>query len=646
MKLFTHTIRIAITAACMLALTANAQTVYTYSLDELGAPGAVAPGVTASILTRVNGLTSSNACPEGFISRDYSTSATYSVTGAAVELTLTPGAGITMTLTAITTDLRRGNNGPEIWKLAYSTDGGASWVTSGDLTGIPDGSCFTFSTYSWNFTDIVSTTPVKFRFYGWDANNTSGIGGIRTTTIGGTACVLSLFYADADGDGYGNPAVSVSACTAPAGYVANNTDCNDSNASIKPGATEVCNGIDDNCNGSIDEGLTYITYYADADGDGYGNPAVSVTSCSGPPAGYVVNNTDCNDANASINPGATEVCNGIDDNCNGSIDEGLTFVTYYADADGDGYGDPTSTTTSCSGAPIGYVVDNTDCDDAFATVYPGATEICDGLDNDCDGNIDEDLVVATIAPAVSAITCKSFPLTFSTEPCAGCTYQWFKNDNPLPGATGFTYSTTKPAYYSVQVNIPGGCFDVSDYSLLISGFNPNANIYYPNGLNLCAPSPGTNILVKVGYLATNTYQWYQDGLPYLGGGATSWKIFPSAAGTYTCSITSIDGCNRVTADAVVINSCRLANESAATLAVYPNPASNNFTIDITIEENIETAQIQVVNMMGQVVANVNATVDGGLLNHTINATDLAAGMYLVKVTTESNEYSTQVVINK
>ncbi len=255
-------------------------------------------------------------------------------------------------------------------------------------------------------------------------------------------------------------------------------------------------------------------------------------------------------------------------------------------------------------------------------------------------------MVATIAPADSAITCKGFPVTFSTEPCAGCTYQWFKNDNPLPGATSDTYSTTKPAYYSVQVNIPGGCFDVSDYSLLISGFNPNANIYYPNGLNLCAPSPGTNILVKVGYTATNTYQWYQDGLPFVGGGATSWKIYPTTAGTYTCSITSIDGCNRVTEPAVVINSCRIANETEATLAVYPNPASNNFTIDMTVEENIETAQIQLVNMMGQIVANVSATVNGGILNNTINTTDLSSGMYLVKVITESKEYSTQLILNK
>ena len=136
-----------------------------------------------------------------------------------------------------------------------------------------------------------------------------------------TKTAPTTFYRDADGDGYGNPNVTTQACSQPAGYVANNTDCNDSNAAIHPGATETCNGVDDNCNGQIDEGVK-TTFYRDADGDGYGNPNVTTQACS-QPAGYVSNNTDCNDSNAAIHPGATETCNGVDDNCNGQIDEGL-----------------------------------------------------------------------------------------------------------------------------------------------------------------------------------------------------------------------------------------------------------------------------------------------------------------------------------
>ncbi|MDI1452128.1 MopE-related protein [Polyangium sp. 6x1] len=199
--------------------------------------------------------------------------------------------------------------------------------------------------------------------------------------------VKNTYYRDADGDGYGNPSLATQACSAPAGYVTNSTDCNDANANIKPGATEVCDGVDNNCAGGIDEGVK-ITYYRDADGDGYGNPSLTTLACS-VPAGYRTNSTDCNDANPNIKPGATEVCDGVDNDCDipPNIDEGVKN-TYYRDADGDGYGNLSQTTQACS-APAGYVANSTDCDDAYAHIKPGATEVCDGIDNNCAGGIDE-----------------------------------------------------------------------------------------------------------------------------------------------------------------------------------------------------------------------------------------------------------------
>ena len=151
-------------------------------------------------------------------------------------------------------------------------------------------------------------------------------------------------------------------------------DCDDNDDTINPGAPELCDGIDNNCDGEIDEGVGSM-YYRDSDGDNYGNPT-NVTQACDPPSGYVLDNTDCNDNDSSIHPGASELCDGIDNDCDGSVDEGLTV-----DDDNDGH----STPGSCSGT-------KDDCNDNNASAFPGAEELCDGVDNDCDGIIDEGFI--------------------------------------------------------------------------------------------------------------------------------------------------------------------------------------------------------------------------------------------------------------
>ena len=214
--------------------------------------------------------------------------------------------------------------------------------------------------------------------------------GDTVTPILGNCHYEFTAYADADGDGYGNPDVNVQGNVVPAGYVLNNDDCNDANGSIHPNAAEICNGVDENCNGLIDEGVQ-LTFYPDADGDGYGSSSDSAHGCS-LPVGYSLNHTDCNDANTNIHPGAAETCNGIDDNCNGTADDGLTFITYYPDADADTYGDSFSAGNSlCSDPGTGYSTNNLDCNDASAAIHPGAIEICNNIDDDCNGTADDGL---------------------------------------------------------------------------------------------------------------------------------------------------------------------------------------------------------------------------------------------------------------
>ena len=127
----------------------------------------------------------------------------------------------------------------------------------------------------------------------------------------------SVWYADADGDSSGNAGASVTACAQPIGYVSGATDCNDGAAGIHPGAVETCDGIDQDCDGAIDDGLPVLTWYTDTDGDGYGAGAAT-TGCA-QPGGTSTTANDCNNSNAAVNPGATEILgNGIDDDCSGS----------------------------------------------------------------------------------------------------------------------------------------------------------------------------------------------------------------------------------------------------------------------------------------------------------------------------------------
>ena len=212
-------------------------------------------------------------------------------------------------------------------------------------------------------------------------------------TDGNDAVDVITWYADADGDGYGAPGTTFISCTAPSGWVADGTDCDDLNASINPSATESCNGVDDDCDGTTDEAdaVDAITWYVDADSDGYGDAASATTACDRP-SGYVTDDTDCDDSDSGVRPGATEVCDGADNDCDGVTDEddAIDAQTWYADIDADGYGDPSITDVDCY-QPLGYVGGAwaSDCDDADAAINPAADEYCDGVDNDCDGTVDE-----------------------------------------------------------------------------------------------------------------------------------------------------------------------------------------------------------------------------------------------------------------
>ncbi|MDP1747427.1 MAG: MopE-related protein, partial [Bacteroidota bacterium] len=137
----------------------------------------------------------------------------------------------------------------------------------------------------------------------------------------------STFYVDADADGYGSDATSVSACERPSGYASAAGDCDDAAAVVNPGAAEACNGQDDDCDSAVDEaGASGETsWYVDADGDGYGASGGSTAACDAP-AGYTADATDCDDADVTSFPAAPEADDLADNDCDGLVDEDFVGI--------------------------------------------------------------------------------------------------------------------------------------------------------------------------------------------------------------------------------------------------------------------------------------------------------------------------------
>ncbi len=248
------------------------------------------------------------------------------------------------------------------------------------------------------------------------------------------ATAMALWYVDFDGDGYGDEsAPAIEDCTPQPGRIPRGGDCDDSSAAIRPGVTDLCDGIDDDCDGDIDENSFRSAYYVDLDGDGFGDTGAAVIFGCLAISGYTETPGDCDDDDIDNFPGNAESCDGADNDCDGTVDEDAE-QRWCPDADGDGVGVMLGSVITCT-PPADHSLECNDCDDTDNRRYPGNTEVCDGVDSDCDAATPESGAICTL-PNVTGATCDGTTGLCGITTCTGT----FANCDGVP-STGCEVNT-------------------------------------------------------------------------------------------------------------------------------------------------------------------------------------------------------------
>jgi len=314
------------------------------------------------------------------------------------------------------------------------------------------------------------------------------------------------------------------------------------------------------------------------------------------------------------------------------------ITNYYFDGDGDGYGNPFAIFTTCI-PPVGYVINNSDCNDASFAVNPGAPELCNGMDDNCNVTIDEGAAIAVVTPTGATTVCKGTNLILNANTGVGFTYQWTRNGGNVTGATASTYNVTKSGSYAVKVTVPGGCLATSTAISCTVTASPNASISTPEGTNLCG-LPDLDLVANTG--VGFTYIWIKNGI--IVPGITTQIYAVSTIGDYRVKVTNAAGCSKTSAIKTVTTSCKIG-ETINDLNAYPNPSANLVNISFNLSGAIDGTLI-LTDMLGRNLINYDINFIGGFYNDVINVSAFAEGVYYITIISGNTKVVKEIIVSR
>jgi hypothetical protein len=324
------------------------------------------------------------------------------------------------------------------------------------------------------------------------------------------------------------------------------------------------------------------------------------------------------------------------------LDGHAGYQFFWVDTDHDGYGDINKSTLACT-APVGYVSNNTDCNDANSAIHPNAADLCNSIDDNCNGVIDENSIIATVTPTGSVTSCSGALITLAANTGTGILYQWKNGSSNIQGAINSTYTTNVAGSYKVKENNGFNCSSTSAVTTITAAINPAAMITPLGNLDICTTG---SVDLRANNGSGYTYQWKKGNNSITG--ATSKIYSATTVGTYKVTVTNTSGCSKMSAGTQVVKSCKEDLTASAlpsvNLLVYPNPAEELTTIQFSLPQSSHV-RVNVYDMSGKEISVlVNNDLPAGDHSLILNTGNLAKGVYIVRMISDFGIENQKLVV--